>query len=131
MNKWIFFAFLLSFSTCSHAYWHLGINGNMTDVNGAASHGYGLHGGTQLVRYLDLELGYKNLGEDHRSGVKQTYHSLSVLFQPNYQFNRFNLYANLGFHFFDGEDDINSDFVYGLGANFPIDRMLSVSTEYN
>ncbi|MGR5118139.1 outer membrane beta-barrel protein [Vibrio astriarenae] len=129
MSKWILIILFLPFST--HASWHLGINGNMTDVNGAASHGYGIHGGMQVVRHFDLEFSYKNLGEDHRSGLKQTYHSLSVLSQPNYYFKTFILYANLGFHIFDSEDDMDSDFVYGIGVNFPIDRVLSISSEYN
>lgn len=115
----------------SYGFWSLGLNGSMTDVNGVASHGYGIHGGFHISPYLGFELGYKKLGEDHSSGVEVSYDSLSFLVQPNYRLSLFNVYANLGTHLYEGESELQAQFVYGIGAELPISNQFTLSTEYN
>ncbi len=131
MKKGIITVLLLLFSSHVSALYHVGISANMTDINGVASHGYGIHAGTPLTHYLDTEFGYKRLGDDISSGYKNSYDSVSFILQPNHLYGPIKFYANLGVHLYSGENDIESHLVYGVGGEQMINRALTISAEYN
>lgn len=122
---------LVMLSMPAHAVFNGGINANLTDVNGAASHGYGVHLGYTPLPYLGAEIGIDRLGDDYRSGYKTTYDTVSFKVKPRYQFATFTMYGNLGFHVFTGEADIDAQFVYGLGAETYLHQRATIGAEYN
>lgn len=122
---------LVLLSTATQANWNAGVNANLTDINGASSHGYGVHLGYTPLHFLGVEAGINRFGDDYRSGYKTSYDSVSLALKPKYRFNTFSLYGTFGMHAYSGEKDIDLHAMYGFGAEAYIHPRATAGAEYN
>lgn len=103
--------------------------------------GYSIYGGFDVNRYFGIELGYADLGEYNvgpfadNQFVNTEGSAVYVAAVGKYPFtDKFEFIGKLGYAFWDVEsgirDEDGSDFMYGLGAAFKINKNASIIADY-